>query len=644
MPPRAPSTARVWALRPDQLGEVNFEGSVQGIQDAVDWVGANGVIWVGPGAEKYTIPSLPSGVVLHRYETGQLVTYGTTAFRGAPWRDVRAYGAKGDGVTNDSAAINAAIAAASAGSSVFFPGGTYLALGLAGKSGVSLIGQGATLKKTGGGVDTHVLNLTGTESATSANLTANAAVGDVTVSVASSSGFAAGDYVLVRDSTYKYSTFGRNQELNRVASTTGTTITLRNRLIAAYATASTAQIVKINAMANITIQGITFELEVGTNTGGAFYGTLCYGVRIMDCTALYPNDDPGFYFNQSARCRLVECTVRDAQSVGAGGFGYGILFDESQHCHATGCITEAVRENLMTNNSRYCSFNDCTDTGSETSSFNTHGSGNENCAIVNCYSISAKANGIGVGFGTHDAGDKWISVIGNHVVNAGNHGIVASAANTLENTDVLIEGNVITGFGIVTASANGIQVQQTTHAKVIGNQVDGLAGANALACIYALNLEDALINANSVRNASRGIQWFNVLTTIITGNKIHGMSGLNLNAVGGGTNTVTLQRNTTDDTSKTLDGTEVLGGNTYGATFDDNQGTATVANGTTSIAVTHNLGTTPMLDDISVTPTNNMGTAAEFWISTPTSTQFTINVNADPGATTATFVWQAHVK
>jgi hypothetical protein len=70
-------------------------------------------------------------------------------------------------------------------------------------------------------------------------------------------------------------------------------------------------------------------------------------------------------------------------------------------------------------------------------------------------------------------------------------------------------------------------------------------------------------------------------------------------------------------------------------------GTATVAAGTTSIAVTHGLSVTPALKDIHVTPNNSMNAATKFWVSGPTSTQFTINVDQSPGASsTATFAWQ----
>lgn len=73
------------------------------------------------------------------------------------------------------------------------------------------------------------------------------------------------------------------------------------------------------------------------------------------------------------------------------------------------------------------------------------------------------------------------------------------------------------------------------------------------------------------------------------------------------------------------------------------KGTATVLNGTTSIAVAHGLAFTPAAGDIVLTPLESLGAAAMFWVNTYTATQFTINVNADPG-TDVDFAWQAVVK
>lgn len=72
-------------------------------------------------------------------------------------------------------------------------------------------------------------------------------------------------------------------------------------------------------------------------------------------------------------------------------------------------------------------------------------------------------------------------------------------------------------------------------------------------------------------------------------------------------------------------------------------GTATLSNGNTSVAVTHGLAATPSIHDIQVTPIEAWGNAASFWISTPTSTQFTINVDADPGQD-VDFAWRAAIE
>uniref|UniRef100_A0A6M3J6Y7 Uncharacterized protein n=2 Tax=viral metagenome TaxID=1070528 RepID=A0A6M3J6Y7_9ZZZZ len=72
----------------------------------------------------------------------------------------------------------------------------------------------------------------------------------------------------------------------------------------------------------------------------------------------------------------------------------------------------------------------------------------------------------------------------------------------------------------------------------------------------------------------------------------------------------------------------------------ENSGTATVANGQTTVTVTHGLATTPTR--VQVTPTL-LSNAASFWVTAKGTTTFVINVNADPGAGTATFDWRAQV-
>jgi hypothetical protein len=75
----------------------------------------------------------------------------------------------------------------------------------------------------------------------------------------------------------------------------------------------------------------------------------------------------------------------------------------------------------------------------------------------------------------------------------------------------------------------------------------------------------------------------------------------------------------------------------------ENNGTATLLDGNTTVVVTHGLGVTPDIEDISVTPIELWGAATQYSAHTPTSTQFTIEVDQDPGQD-VDFAWTASVQ
>lgn len=76
----------------------------------------------------------------------------------------------------------------------------------------------------------------------------------------------------------------------------------------------------------------------------------------------------------------------------------------------------------------------------------------------------------------------------------------------------------------------------------------------------------------------------------------------------------------------------------------ESSGADTIASGATSKTVTHGLSVTPAYRNISITfmeqGDNDYG---RWWISNPTSTEFTLNVSANPGASGLDFGWQAIV-
>ncbi|HSW78008.1 MAG TPA: glycosyl hydrolase family 28-related protein [Candidatus Chromulinivoraceae bacterium] len=171
-----------------------------------------------------------------------------------------------------------------------------------------------------------------------------------------------------------------------------------------------------------------------------------------------------------------------------------------------------------------------------------------------------------------------------------------------------VTGNVFAGPGTVGSTpASGVNLEFNTHFNIISG--NSLVTSDITGKTRSLIREESTGGAGDNLLEGNGMSW--------------GASGPTVALLEtGGTNTIV--RNN-------------IGWKT------ENTGTATVLSGTTSIAVSHGLDTTPALANLSVTPTNSLGSATRFWISGVTNTSFTINVDVNPGATTATFAWAARM-
>jgi parallel beta-helix repeat protein len=185
----------------------------------------------------------------------------------------------------------------------------------------------------------------------------------------------------------------------------------------------------------------------------------------------------------------------------------------------------------------------------------------------------------------------------------------------------IIGNNTDTGANAIDLGATGIQ---TTNAVVLGNICKngggwGIVLENAANCLIEGN---RLYDNQVVPTQDWGVYEYAASSnnTILNNDITDGFIAPNSGIYRGGTGTI------------------VRNNKGY---ITENSGTATIASGQTTIVVTHGLATTPTADDIMVNPTNGMGNASKFWVNTLTSTQFTINVDVDPGADTATFCWKA---
>jgi len=203
----------------------------------------------------------------------------------------------------------------------------------------------------------------------------------------------------------------------------------------------------------------------------------------------------------------------------------------------------------------------------------------------------------------------------------------------------------------------GVRVQNTKDTKIVNCTFDGVGGDSvfiaANKCVVNNNLFTGVGDAGSTPasgvhlefNTHYNVVSGNSLETSTTAGKTHSL--IREEGIGGAGDNIITGNTLSQNTAPTITMLESAGTNTIlrnniGWVTESN-GNATVANGTTTIAVNHGLSGTPALNNISVTPTNSLGTAAKFWISGVGATQFTINVNADPGATTATFAWSARM-
>jgi parallel beta-helix repeat protein len=220
-----------------------------------------------------------------------------------------------------------------------------------------------------------------------------------------------------------------------------------------------------------------------------------------------------------------------------------------------------------------------------------------------------------------------------------------SVSNNICKTTVFSSGNNGAGIYIKNSNAcslignishdnqgSGFTIEQSPYITIVGNQSfnngqndsssDGIKFVDSgTPCQYCSIVSNQLYdNQGAGKTQRNGLYLANstdyclVTDNIVTPNKTTGIN------VGSGTHNI------------------VRNNSGY---VTENSGVATVISGQTSIAVTHGLGYTPTDGDIVVTPTNSMGSATKFYVGTYTSTQFTITVDQDPGATTAIFAWMA---
>lgn len=270
------------------------------------------------------------------------------------------FGVVGDGVTNDTVAIQTAINAISlTGGTLFFPKGTYkcsseLTLSA---SNVHLLGEnGTVLDFSSAPAGNTALRIFGAGRSTSALLSANAVEGDYTVTLASGGGaiFSGDSWVqLVAEDAYDFngSDFVKRGEIKYLLKQPSTDVLqFDTHIYENYTTANSAKVFNVSFIENVTVSGLSF-VGIGTEAGNDF-GVRAFWVNnltVKDCHFI----DFEFYalafqncIHGSARNNYFD-GVRYQSSAGSIFYGL-VLLNNTQWFTAHGNIGRELRHLVTT--------------------------------------------------------------------------------------------------------------------------------------------------------------------------------------------------------------------------------------------------------------------------------------------------------
>jgi polygalacturonase len=298
--------------------------------------------------------------------------YRVRALEPAALFNVKRYGATGNGTTDDTTAIQAAVTAASvAGGVVYLPAGTYLV-----SSSISVAASNVYIKGDGRGATRVIYSMTssgyvfsfaGSLTATLAGATTtlssdagpNQASWDdgKTVVVASAAGLAVGDVVLVGD-TYDIGMDAQGWadrwrgEYVRIGAIASTTLTLYAPLRDPYTTARTASLWLPTWRSNVGLEGVSIApnstaLQGTTLVGGAQFSA-CRSITVRDCD--FRNlDNPGVSLGNTFDAKIVGCTMTDlTDDTGNNRYGYGVVVGSSESTIVANCEFRRVRHGVTT--------------------------------------------------------------------------------------------------------------------------------------------------------------------------------------------------------------------------------------------------------------------------------------------------------
>lgn len=400
---------------------------------------------------------------------------------GRPWFDVKAYGATGDGATDDLTAIQSAVSAAVAagGGTVYFPSGTYLVSSLITlSSDITLLGVPGSshIRATTGTYVVRALGTLGTLRTVATDIARGTSV------VALSSGgsdFTAGSGMWIQSEAQALDEATHKKgELQTVLSVSSNTVTVAGSAMDVYATADTAKVGAVTFVENVVLRDLKFTSNIYTTstttaTNGLLRFELCRNVRIEGCDVA-ENNGAGIQLYNVLGAHVLGNHIENLRDAGSSS-GYGVDVGYGSR----GIVVQGNRISQV----RHGVTLDVSNAGTT-----------PNYGVVRQVTIAdnAVADTTHFAIDTHEDCDG-LSITGNVVVNSQSGGGIQ-----VRGYHATVSGNQIHN-----CKDYGIYIRPTArYATVTGNIINGTLNNYGI----LIDTEDVVCSGNNVSNsASHGI-------------------------------------------------------------------------------------------------------------------------------------------